>query len=110
MGVHPSRLLILIGAVSAWLCGALAGSHALGAGAGALLAGSPEAVWLGDGGVGIVAGEQRGGSGADDEPEGFVWRVEPGERAVGGLAVAGGRSVGACVYLRHVLGARGPPA
>ena len=66
--------VILIGAVSAWLCGAWAGGHALSGGAEVVRTpGGPQPVWIGIGESGIVASEQRESGGGDDGPAAAVW-------------------------------------
>ncbi len=103
-------MMILVGAVSAWLCGALAGPHALSVGGEALRTpGGPQPVWIGIGESGIVASEQREGGGEDGGAGLCVWSDGSGTEPSGG-AYASGRVVGACSLRGRVLWARGPPA
>lgn len=110
--VIPQRLFILFGAVSAWLFGGFAAFHAQGALLGAdgrSVPGSPEPVLVGiDSGL-IWGGEQREGSGGDDDPDACVcvgvrdsWLALCSPAPV--VRLDGDR-----VNVRHTLGSRGPP-
>lgn len=103
-------MVILVGAVSAWLCGALAGSHALSVGGEALRTpGGPQAVWIGVSESGIVASEDREDEGDDGGSGMCAWSDAFGLDADGG-ARANGLSAGARARHWRVGWARGPPA
>ncbi|MHA7811875.1 MAG: hypothetical protein ACX94C_00580 [Phycisphaerales bacterium] len=103
-------MMILVGAVSAWLCGALVGPHALSVGGEAFRTpGGPQPVWIGIGDSGIVASEQREGGGDDGGAGLYVWSGALGAGSAGGASASGG-VVGACSLCGRVLWVRGPPA
>ena len=108
--MHLRSIVILVGAVSAWLCGALAGAHALPGGAEVLRTpGGPQPVWIGIGESGIVASEQREGDGDGEGAGCCVWGDAYGGGPAG-AACAAGLAVVACSLCGRVLWARGPPA
>ncbi len=110
--VRSQRFLILIGAVAAWLSGALVGSpaHFVVAGGDARHApGAPQPVWVGIGESWLVASEQRERGGGDDGPDGAVWGPDGFERVsrCSGLVCGPSREVRS--YRGRVIGARSPP-
>ncbi|MFG0299672.1 MAG: hypothetical protein ACF8K1_08760 [Phycisphaerales bacterium JB047] len=111
--MHLRSLVILVGAVSAWLCGALAGSpaHFVVAGGDARHApGGPQPVWVGIGESGIVASEQRERGGGDDGPVGAVWVADGIDRDLRCSGLVCGPVCVVRSQRGRAVGARSPPA
>ena len=106
------RVLILIGAVTAWLCGALVATPAPGAVTGGdarRAPGGPEPVWVGIGELGLVVSEPRERRGGDDGPSGAILAVDAFEQVSLCSAQVCGRSVAVRSHRCGAMGARSPP-